>query len=95
MRFFTTLLLLATTSGSLVSAADVCPGTYCSIGGRCEYNVNGPHCCDGGDSRKVLQCNNGKWELRNTCKENEFCTCTGSKDLVCRKRNKREDVFNA
>ena len=37
-----------------------------------------------------LQCVNGKWALRNQCNTNQFCTCTGSKDLVC--KNKWENV---
>ncbi|KAK0722693.1 hypothetical protein B0T26DRAFT_750061 [Lasiosphaeria miniovina] len=87
MRFFSTVLLLTTASISLVSAGDVCPGTYCTIGSRCGYDPNGPHCCSATNARDVLECDGGQWAFRNNCNDNQFCTCTGSKDLVCRNRN--------
>ncbi|KAK7912111.1 hypothetical protein PG985_014592 [Apiospora marii] len=93
MRFFNTVLLLATTS--LVAAGDVCPGTYCHIGDRCGYDANGPHCCGAGNDKNVLQCVNGKWAIRNVCKNNEFCTCTGSHDLICKKISKEAAAFEA
>jgi hypothetical protein len=31
-----------------------------------------------------LQCVGGTWQLRNSCNGNQYCTCTGSKDLICR-----------
>lgn len=52
MRFFNTVLLLATTS--LVYAGDVCPGTYCSVGEHCEYQVDGPHCCGADNNKQVV-----------------------------------------
>ncbi|KAK3374590.1 hypothetical protein B0H63DRAFT_548825 [Podospora didyma] len=88
MRFVNTVLLLATASVSLVSAGDVCPGTYCQIGTRCGYDPDGPHCCGTASVRDVLQCVGGVWQVRNTCNDNQFCTCTGSKDLICRTNSK-------
>lgn len=35
-----------------------------------------------------LQCVNGKWRIRNKCGDNQFCTCTGSHDLICKTNNK-------
>ncbi|KAK8112610.1 hypothetical protein PG984_013136 [Apiospora sp. TS-2023a] len=93
MRFFNAVLLLAMTSGSLVSAGDICPGTYCTVGERCEYDPNGPHCCGANNNRNVLQCENGVWQIRNVCSSNQFCTCTGRHDLICRNVNKREASF--
>ncbi|KAI1116057.1 hypothetical protein F5Y14DRAFT_409103 [Nemania sp. NC0429] len=93
MRFFNTVLLFATASVRLVSAGDVCPGTYCAPGSRCDYDPNGPHCCSASNTRDVLQCEGGVWVFRNACSDNQFCTCTGSSDLVCRNRSKKVVPF--
>ncbi|KAK7964314.1 hypothetical protein PG996_007997 [Apiospora saccharicola] len=66
MRFFNTVLLLATTS--LVSAGDVCPGTYCSVGEHCEYQVDGPHCCGDDNNKNVVGHLSPAWSrYRPTC----------------------------
>ncbi|KAI1817706.1 hypothetical protein GGS20DRAFT_483858 [Poronia punctata] len=55
MRCFNTLFLLfATTSVRLVSAVDVCPGTYCSPGVHCGHDPNGPHCCSADNMQDVV-----------------------------------------
>ncbi|KAK2001496.1 hypothetical protein LX36DRAFT_653240 [Colletotrichum falcatum] len=90
MYFFnTSLLLVAMASASLVSAGnDVCPGTYCTVGVRCEHTPNGPHCCSASSSRDVLECEAGKWAIRNVCNHDQYCMCSSHGDLVCRDRDK-------
>jgi hypothetical protein len=51
---FTTTLLIAVASLGFAAASDVCPGTYCQPGARCNYDPNGPHCCSGSNDRDVV-----------------------------------------
>ena len=101
---FTTTLLVAIASLGFASAADICPPVFCEIGGRCDFEPDGSHCCSGSNDVDVvspkssshhvvdqgqltfitqLQCNEGVWQIRNSCAETQFCSCTGSDDLIC------------
>ncbi|KAK6822967.1 hypothetical protein PG990_015402 [Apiospora arundinis] len=85
MRFFSSVLLLAATAGSLVAAVDHCPPKFCEVGETCNTDPDGPHCCSK-DAAQVLQCKGTKWEVRNACDPAHFCTCTNSSDLICKKQ---------
>lgn len=36
-----------------------------------------------------LQCEEGVWQVRNRCEEGQFCSCTGSDDLICDNNDKK------
>lgn len=55
LRFFNTAPLLATAMGSLLSAKDICPGTYCTLRERCKYQPDTPHYCDSRNNRNVVR----------------------------------------
>ncbi|KAK8017424.1 hypothetical protein PG993_013750 [Apiospora rasikravindrae] len=85
MRFSTTFLLLAASAGTLVSAGiDFCHPTYCKLGDSCHEDIEGAHCCDGLEIRDVLQCQDGKWQIRNACENpDDRCACTSDNDIIC------------